>query len=153
MTVADPLVSIPLAEFVANWEGFSPIAYRCSARVWTIGYGATAGVNPGDTITDAEALDRLMSHLESDARALDRVVTFPIQAHERDALISLSYNIGRTAFARSTLLRLLNAGDKASAADQFLRWNRAGGRVVLGLVKRRTAERNLFLNADYSGAP
>jgi lysozyme len=135
------------------WEGFSATAYRCSANVWTIGYGTTEGVKSGDTITRAEALVRLMAHLEEDARTVDRVVSVPLLAYERDALISLSYNIGRHNFTNSTLVRLLNAGDKAGAADQFLRWNRAGGRVVLGLVKRRTAERNLFLLSDYSGAP
>jgi lysozyme len=148
-----PLVSTRLAEFVAAWEGFSATAYRCSANVWTIGHGTTEGVRTGDTITRAEALLRLMDHLEEDARTVDRVVRVSLLPHERDALISLSYNIGRGAFTNSTLVRLLNAGDKVAAADQFLRWNRAGGRVVLGLVKRRTAERDLFLNADYSGAP
>jgi lysozyme len=150
---AAPLVSIPLAEFVANWEGFRATAYRCSAGVWTIGYGTTDGVRRGDTISRAEALDRLMSHLEGDARAVDRAVTVPLEPHERDALISLAYNIGRSAFAHSTLLRVLNGGDKAGAAAQLLRWNRAGGRVVQGLVNRRAAERNLFLYADYSGVP
>jgi lysozyme len=135
------------------WEGFRAAAYRCSANVWTVGYGTTAGVKRGDTITHADALDRLMSHLEGDARAVDSAVTVPLEPHERDALISFAYNVGRSAFRASTLLRLLNAGFKAGAAEQFLRWNRAGGQIVLGLVKRRTAERNLFLNADYSGAP
>jgi lysozyme len=148
-----PLVSTRLAEFVGVWEGFSATAYRCSANVWTIGYGTTEGVKSGDTITRAEALIRLTEHLEEDARNVDRVVGVPLLSYERDALISLVYNIGRAAFSRSTLLRLLNAGDKAEAAEQFLRWNRAGGRVVLGLVKRRTAERSLFLFSDYSGAP
>jgi lysozyme len=148
-----PLVSIRLAEFVAVWEGFSATAYRCSAGVWTIGYGTTEGVEPGDTITHAEALDRLMAHLEGDARTVDQVVDMTLADHERDALISLVYNIGRAAFCRSSLLSLLVAENKAAAADQFLRWNRAGGKVNRGLVKRRAAERNLFLNADYSGAP
>jgi lysozyme len=153
MTSEPPLVSGPLADFVAAWEGFSPTAYQCSARVWTIGYGTTHGVKRGDTITRAEALDRLVAHLEGDARAVDRAVVAPLEPHERDALISLSYNIGRAAFANSTLLRVLNGGDKAAAAAQIARWNRAGGKVVLGLVKRRAAEQRLFLFADYSGAP
>jgi len=148
-----PLVSTRLAEFVGVWEGFSATAYRCSANVWTIGYGTTKGVKSGDRITRAEALLRLTEHLEEDARNVDREVGVPLLSYERDALISLVYNIGRAAFSRSTLLRLLNAGDKVDAAEQFLRWNRAGGRVVMGLVKRRTAERSLFLFSDYSGAP
>jgi lysozyme len=149
----ESLVSPQLAEFVAAWEGFRADAYRCSAGVWTIGYGSTEGVKPGDTITRAEALDRLMVHLEADARVVDQAVDEGLAAHERDALISLVYNIGRAAFNRSSLLSLLTAGNKAAAADQFLRWNRAGGKVNRGLTKRRAAERNLFLNADYSGAP
>jgi lysozyme len=146
-------VSPQLAEFVAVWEGFRATAYRCSAGVWTIGYGTTAGVKRGDTITQGEALDRLMMHLGGDARAVDRVVAVAMEPHERDALISLSYNIGRSAFSNSTLLRRLNAGDKAGAADQFRRWNRSKGKVTEGLVKRRNAERDMFLTADYSGAP
>lgn len=144
-------VSPPLAVFVAGWEGFRPTAYQCSAGVWTIGYGTTEGVQPGDRITHADALDRLMMHLEGDARAVTSAVTVPLEAHERDALISLAYNIGRAAFRRSTLLRLLNAGEKPAAAAQFRRWTRAGGVVSRGLVRRRNAERALFLFADYSG--
>jgi len=153
MTADPPLVSPRLADFVAGWEGFRAAAYRCPAGVWTIGYGATAGVKPGDVITRAEALDRLMTHMEGDAGAVDRLVTTDLEPHERDALISFTYNIGRSAFAHSTLLRLLNAGDKAAAAAQILRWTRAGGKLSPGLIKRRAAERRMFLFADYSGAP
>jgi lysozyme len=153
MTADAPLVSPRLADFVAGWEGFRPTAYRCPAGVWTIGYGSTAGVGPGDVITRAEALDRLMTHMEGDAGAVDRLVITALEPHERDALISLTYNIGRAAFAHSTLLRVLNGGDKAGAAAQMLRWTRSGGALSPGLIKRRAAERRLFLFADYSGAP
>ena len=153
MSVDRPLVSPQLADFVAGWEGFRPTAYRCPAGVWTIGYGSTAGVKPGDVISRAEALDRLMTHLEGDAGAVDRLVTSDLEPHERDALIALTYNIGRGALAHSTLLRVLNGGDKAGAAAQLLRWTRAGGTLSPGLMKRRAAERRLFLFADYSGKP
>lgn len=149
----EPLVSSSLAEFVANWEGFRAKAYRCPAGVWTIGYGTTEGVHREDTITHAEALDRLAQHLEGDARTVDRLVKVPLQSHERDALISFIYNVGRTAFRNSTLLRLLNGENYEGVAAQFPRWNMAGGRVSKGLVKRRNAERNLFMFGDYSGKP
>lgn len=151
--MSDALVSQRLAEFVSRWEGFRAEAYRCPAGVWTIGFGTTGCVKAGDTITRAEALTRLQTHLQHDARVVDRVVSVPLESHERDALISLSYNIGQSALAHSTLIRLLNGGDKSGAAEQFLRWNRAGGRRLLGLERRREAERRMFLNADYSGAP
>lgn len=151
--MTEPLISPRIAEFVARWEGFRATAYRCPAGKWTIGYGTTDGVKPGDTITSAEALDRLARHMEKDARAIDSLVTVSLAPHERDALISLAYNIGISAFTHSTLLRLLNGFDKPGAAEQFMRWTRANGRPLIGLTRRRVAERRIFLEADYSGAP
>ena len=151
--MTESLVSPKLAEFVAGWEGFRPTAYRCPAGVWTLGYGTTEGVQEGDTITHAEALDRLAQHLEGDARTVDRLVKVPLHAYERDALISFTYNVGRSAFRRSSLLRLLNTGATELAANQFSRWNMAGGRVSRGLVRRRSSEQALFSVGDYSGKP
>ncbi|WP_312069487.1 lysozyme, partial [Acinetobacter sp.] len=77
--------------------------------------------------------------------SVNNLVKVPLSQNQFDALVSLTYNIGSTAFKNSTLLKKLNAKDYAGAADQFLRWNKGGGKVLKGLVRRREAERALFL--------
>lgn len=111
-------------------------------HVWTIGYGCTEGVKPGMRWTEAEAEAALMRELEKHAAIVDRVVTVEIGENNRAALISFQYNTG--GLPKSTLLRRLNAGDFNGAAREFDRWNKAGGRVWKGLVRRRAAERALF---------
>jgi lysozyme len=120
---------------------------------WTIGIGTTVypdgrKVRRGDTCTPQQA-DKYLAH---DLRGLERevaaMVTVPLTSNQFSALVSFAYNVGISALRSSTLLRLLNAGDYAGAAAQFLRWNRAAGRVLPGLVRRRAAERDLFLSAD-----
>lgn len=114
---------------------------------WTIGYGCTGpGIVEGTCWTQAQAeqalRDRLLNEFNPAVTAAVRVRLTP---RMRAALNSLAYNIGASAFARSTLVRLLNAGDYAGAADQFGVWKRAGGKVMPGLVTRRARERELFL--------
>ena len=116
-------------------EGLRLEAYRDSAGVWTIGFGATwyadgTPVKQGDRISPVEAERLLDTHLTHFADAVDRAVTVSITQSQFDALVSLALNIGTDAFARSTLLRKLNSHDIAGAANEFLRWNRSGGRVV-----------------------
>jgi lysozyme len=136
-------------ELVARFEGFGANAYRCPAGVWTIGYGMTRWpsglpVQQGDTITQPRAFAMLRDQLQEFAAGVDRLVTVPITAHERGAIISLAYNIGLGALRESTLLRLLNAGDKPAAAAQFKRWTKAAGRELPGLTTRRNAEAVMF---------
>ncbi|SOD97035.1 lysozyme [Caenispirillum bisanense] len=138
------------ATIVAEFEGCRLEAYRCPAGVWTIGIGTTrtpdgAPIRPGMRI-DADTAEAWLRHdLEAFDRAVDRLVTVGLTVHQRAALVSFTYNVGVTAFAGSTLLRKLNAGDYLGAAAEFPRWNRAGGRVLAGLTRRRAAERALFL--------
>lgn len=142
------------AEFIARWEGFSPVPYRCPAGEVTIGYGHV--IRPGESftrITQGAALDLLISDAVRVTQPVDARLLHPLKPFQADALISLAFNVGGYAVGRSTLVRRLNEGDIAAAADEFLRWNKAAGRVLSGLSKRRAAERNLFLFADYSGAP
>ena len=144
------------AEFISRWEGFSAAPYQDVAGHWTVGYGHL--IRPGESftriLTQGEALDLLMEDATRNAGPVAARLLYPVAQHQADAIISLAYNVGGYAVANSTLLRLLNASlPDVDVASQFLRWNRAGGRVVRGLVKRRAAERRLFLNADYSGAP
>lgn len=125
---------------IATHEGFVGRAYQDVVGVWTIGFGTTEGVKPGDRIEPVQALQRKMADVQRFEGALKRCVTVPLHQHEYDAFLSLAYNIGPGAFCGSTLVRKLNAGDYAGACAEILRWNRAGGRVVQGLVNRREAE-------------
>jgi lysozyme len=119
---------------------------------WTIGIGTTRypdgrKVRRGDTCTPQQADEYLAHDLRGFERDVAAMVTVPLTSNQFSALVSFAYNVG-SALRNSTLLRLLNAGDYAGAANQFLRWNRAAGRVLPGLVRRRAAERDLFLSAD-----
>ena len=129
-------------------EGVRLKAYRDSVGIWTIGVGHTSAagppaVVPGLGITAAQASDILSQDLAQFERAVAQAVTVPLASHEFDALVSLAFNIGAGAFARSTLVRRLNAGDRAGAAEAFLMWANAGGKQVL--LRRRKAERRQFL--------
>lgn len=133
-------------DLVKKFEGRKLTAYRCPANVWTCGYGATGpDVKEGVTWTIWQAEDRLKADLGKFAQAVDKLVTVPITSNQRAALISFSFNLGAQALKESTLLRLLNEGKVEAAADEFLRWNKASGRKLDGLVARREAEKNLFL--------
>ncbi len=138
------------ADLVAEFEGFRSTSYLCPAKVWTIGYGTTRWgdgrpVSSGEGPIDQVAARRLLANdLRHADQAVADLVTVPLSPGQRAALISLIYNIGRGAFARSTLLMHLNAGRLDAAAGEFLRWNKAGGVVLGGLVRRRSAEAALF---------
>lgn len=113
---------------------------------WTIGYGHTGrDVKPGMEIDENTAEALLVGDLASREKAVGRLVSVDLTQGQFDALVSLVYNIGERNFATSTLLRKLNAGDYEGAADEFLRWNRAAGRVMKGLALRREDERAQFL--------
>jgi lysozyme len=119
---------------------------------WTIGIGTTRypdgrKVRRGDTCTPQQADEYLAHDLQGFERDVAAMVTVPLTSNQFSALVSFAYNVGN-ALRSSTLLRVLNAGDYPGAANQFLRWNRAAGRVLPGLVRRRAAERDLFLSAD-----
>jgi lysozyme len=141
-----------LKDFVGKFEGFSSSAYQCSAGVWTIGYGSTFNpytkvkVKPLDKITKAEALDWLKQELNVLTESVKSIVKVPLTVGQLNALVSFTYNVGIGNLRKSTLLRLLNAGDYKGAANQFLLWNKAGGKVLRGLTIRRQAEKDLFLS-------
>lgn len=132
---------------IKEFEGFREIAYQDSVGVWTIGYGDTGpNVNKGDKITKQEAENRLRLRLanEFEPGVLGSLKRRPSQ-NEFDAMVSLAYNIGVSAFAGSTLVKMFNEGNITGATDQFLRWNKAGGKVLNGLNRRREKERQLFM--------
>jgi lysozyme len=130
---------------IRQFEGLRLSAYRCSAGTATIGYGTTAGVKMGQTITREEAEKRLRADVQRFADHIAALVQVPLNQNQTDALISFVYNVGPSAFAKSTMLKLINRGLLEDAANQFLRWNRQGVEVLAGLTRRRMAERDLFL--------
>ena len=132
------------SDFVKQWEGRELKAYRCSAGVWTIGYGHTKGVKEGDEISPAEAEQLLVEDLTAIADDLNRLVHVPVSEGKYIALLSLAFNIGATALKKSTLLFHLNHGRYDEAVDEFDKWIYAGGKVSEGLKRRRAAERELF---------
>lgn len=134
-------------DLIKNSEGLRLSAYQDSVGVWTIGYGATRTVVAGMSITVDQAERMLQNDISRFEPGLDTLVKVSLNQHQWDALMSFVYNLGAGSLASSTLLKMLNAGDYAGAADQFLRWNKAGGNVLAGLTTRRTAERKMFLEA------
>ena len=131
---------------IKKYEGLRTRAYRCPAGVWTIGYGSTGpDVVEGLTLSPEEAEARLCRDLDRFEEAVRREA-LPARQGQYDAMVSLAFNIGVAAFARSTLLERHQAGDFAGAAAQFGRWTRVKGRELKGLVRRRSAERALYLS-------
>lgn len=133
-------------DLIKRFEGLYLRSYKCPADVWTIGYGHTGGVTNNQIITSEQAESILKSDLKRFELGVMNAVKVDLNQNRFDALVSLAFNIGLSAFTGSTLVRLLNKGDYAGAADQFERWNQGGGKVLQGLSTRRAAERALFLS-------
>ncbi|WBM39705.1 lysozyme [Alcaligenes faecalis] len=124
--------------------------WDADGKVWTIGWGDTGpDVVKGLRITQAEADDRLKRRLAREfVPGVLASLARPVSQAQLDAMVDLAYNIGVGAFQGSTLVRLFNAGDQAGAAEQFPRWNKSGGKVLLGLRRRRAADSARFLGAS-----
>lgn len=135
-------------ELIKKYEGCVLTTYKCPSGVLTIGYGHTKNVKQGMTITKAQAEEYLKSDLVVYETAVNNYVKVPISQNQFDALVSFSFNCGTGALKTSTLLEKLNAKDYNGAAKEFLRWNKSRGKVLNGLVKRRTEEMTLFLKND-----
>ena len=138
---------------IKKFEGCRLNAYQCSAGVWTIGFGTTKGVKKGATCTQDEAEALLADDLFKFEKIIHKQVNVPLQQHEFDALVSWVYNLGGGNLAESTLLVRINDDTDSSRADipyQIKRWNRAGGKVLDGLVRRREAEALLWQNEDWT---
>ena len=137
-------------ELIKSFEGCRLAAYKCPAGVLTIGYGHTSGVASGQTISQAQAEEYLRADLAKYESAVNECVTVVINQNQFDALVSFAYNCGAGALKSSTLLKKLNAGDYSGAASEFAKWNKASGKVLAGLTKRRAAEAALFNTAAES---
>lgn len=138
-------------QIIKNSESCHLTAYLCPAGFWTIGWGsiryADGGrVEKGDVITQEQADTELASDVGDSERIITRNVRVPLNQNQFDALVSFVYNIGAANFIASSLIRVLNAGNYAFAAEQFSRWTYANKVKLEGLVKRRAAERELFLS-------
>lgn len=121
-------------------------AYQDAKGLWTIGYGHTDDVHPGELLSQAAADELLQSDLKRlETQILSVLITQPTQ-NQFDAMISLSYNIGFYAFKKSTLLKLFNMNDMIGAGEEFLKWVKISGKNCAGLARRREAERKLFLS-------
>lgn len=136
---------------IKEFEGCRLKAYQDSVGVWTIGYGWTQPVNgrkigPGMVIDQATAERLLKCGLVQYEQGVNQLVKVIVTQGQFDALVSFAYNLGLRSLSTSTLLRKLNAGDRQGAADEFGKWVNAGGVRLNGLVKRREAERKLFLS-------
>jgi lysozyme len=134
-------------DFIAEHEGLELTAYPdpgSGGEPWTIGVGHTGGVKPGDTCTKHEALQWLAEDVETAEKAVNRLVKVDLTQDMFNSLVSFVFNCGAGNFEKSTLLKLLNAGDYDGAKGQFPRWNKAAGREMAGLTKRRHAEAALF---------
>lgn len=136
-------------DLIKRYEGFRPQAYQDSVGVWTIGYGTTRingqPVTQGMTITQDQALQLAQQEANKLWSQIEQVVKVPINDNQMNALVDFAYNLGFNALKTSTLMKKLNASDFTGAANEFGRWVYAGGKVLPGLVKRREAEKQLFL--------
>lgn len=132
-------------DLIKRYEGLRLEAYKCDGDVWTIGYGHTNGVKPGDVITEEQANQFLREDVAWAEDAVNGYVHASITQSAFDALVSFTFNLGANAFQKSTLLKNVNAGEHAGVVEQFGRWVKAGGKPLKGLARRRAAEAVLYL--------
>lgn len=136
-------------EFIKRHEGLRLKAYQDSAGVWTIGYGSTGGVRPGDVITEAQAEKLLKQDLKTAEDEINKHL-LPLKQHQFDSLTSFVFNVGVGSFRRSTLLKRLKMDvNHPDISNQFNRWVYGGSKKLPGLVRRRREEANLYITGDY----
>ena len=134
-------------QFIKNHEGLRLTAYPDPAtggKPWTIGVGRAHGVNPGDTCTEAEAMEWLREDCATAEQCIEDHVDVDLTQNQHDSLVSFIFNVGCGNFKASTMLRLMNSGQLDAAAQQFQRWAKANGKEMAGLVTRRRDEAILF---------
>ena len=137
-------ISIEGLSLIKKFEGMETEAYKCAAGVWTIGYGHTKDVERGDVWTEAQADDALKHELIEFEGYINDLVECSLTQNQFDALVSWVYNLGPANLQASTLLKRLNAEDYEDVPSQLKRWNKAGGKVLEGLIRRREAEAKLY---------
>jgi lysozyme len=143
LRIAVAALSFSAAAFVGllNLEGYEEVAaIPVKGDVPTLGFGTTQGVKLGERTTPVKAVNRALSDVQKYEGAVKRCVTVPLYQHEYDAYLSLAYNIGLTAFCKSTLVKYLNAEKYPEACREILKWNKFKGKPLRGLTIRRQAE-------------
>lgn len=138
-------------DLIKLFEGCKLTAYQCPAGIWTIGWGTTEPIQgkaicKGMTITQKQADQLLLDNLIQYEQGVTKAVKVKLNQNQFDALVSFTYNCGIQALQRSDLLIYVNQKDFLKAANEFERWNKANGVVLGGLIKRRKAEKELFLS-------
>jgi lysozyme len=138
---------------IKEFEGLRTTAYQDSVKIWTIGYGHTSAagaptVAKGMKITKEQAVQILRADLDKFEQAVSKIIKVPVSENAFAAMVSLAFNIGPGAFARSSVARFVNAKQIDKAARAFGMWVKAGGNTLPGLVRRRAAEAALFLTPD-----
>lgn len=134
---------------IKQWEGIRLDAYRCSAGVWTVGYGHTRTARPGLKITQEQAEDLLREDLRVFEKAVDDAVVVQLTDNQFAALVSWTFNVGVGAMRQSTLIRKLNAGDYDAVPRELIKWNKVKGKPVHGLSNRRAAEVGLWARGAF----
>lgn len=134
---------------IKKYEGFRADAYQDGGGVWTVGYGTTflngRKVQKGDHLDEPAASEVMITTANEYLQTVSKFLKVALDQNKIDAIACFIYNLGCEQFEASTLLRMINSGDYSGAADQFSRWIYDNGKVVQGLVRRRAAERALFL--------
>lgn len=139
-------------QLVKSFEGCFLNAYLCPAKVWTIGYGSTKyqngkPVKQGDKITQQEAENLLSDTLDEFSKGVSKLIKVELNDNQFSALVSFAFNLGIGALSKSTLLKKVNANSNDKTIEnEFMRWVSAGGKKLNGLVRRRTAESNLYFS-------
>jgi len=134
---------------IKKFEGCELEAYKCAAGVWTIGYGSTKGIKEGDTVSQEEADKLLLHEMEEYEGYINDMVNVDLEQNQFDAMVSWVFNLGPANLKASTLLKVLNAKDYEGVPAQIKRWNKAGGKVLQGLIRRREAESLLFAGKEW----
>lgn len=146
-------VSNDALALIRQWEGVRLTAYpdpgSKDGNPITIGYGHTAGVKRGDKITQEQADAFLRADLAKVAASIDPLITVPVTDNQFGALVSFAFNVGTSAFAKSTLLKKLNQGKYEAVPGELARWNKNDGKVMAGLVNRRAAEAGLWAKGAF----
>ena len=141
-------------EQIKSFEGFRSMPYQDVVGKWTVGYGHLMipgdGTVQGSPITMGQATELLRKDLHTAEQAVNSCGV-ELEQNEFDALVSFVYNLGVGAFQRSTLLKLIKTGNKVAASGEFPKWSMAGGKEAPGILKRRLAEQECFLNSKYVG--
>ena len=142
-------ISLEGLSLIKKFEGCKLIAYKCSAGVWTIGYGHTTGVKEGDVCTQEEAEKLLRGDIFKFEEYVQDSVKGDLDQSQFDALVAWTFNLGPGNLRSSTMLKKLNNGEYESVPFEMRRWNKAGGKTLDGLIRRRQAESLLFESKEW----